>query len=100
MRYVKPTQVKFPFKRSLLPQPEEYFQSQGLKITGGGTWKNALCPFHNDTNPSLRVHLDTGGFRCMACGVKGGDILAFHMQRYGVRFAEAVRQLGAWEVKP
>lgn len=100
MRYAKPARGKFPFKRNLLPPPAKYFQSQGLKISGGGAWKNALCPFHNDTKPSLRVRLDTGGFRCMVCGAKGGDVLAFHMRRHGLRFQEAVRQLGAWEVKP
>lgn len=88
----------FHFKRDLLPRPAEYFRSQGLLLTGAGEWKNARCPFHNDTKPSLRVRLDTGGFRCMVCGVKGGDVLAFHMQRYGLRFHEAAKQLGAWEV--
>jgi len=33
----------------------------------------------------------------MACGAKGGDILAFHMERYGFNFVEAVKALGAWE---
>jgi hypothetical protein len=33
-----------------------------------------LCPFHNDTNPSLRVHRDTGVFRCLAC-LKTGSIV-------------------------
>jgi hypothetical protein len=43
------------------------------------------------------VQLDTGGFRCMACGAHGGDVLAFHMQRYGLAFIEAAKALGAWE---
>ena len=33
----------------------------------------------------------------MTCGAKGGDVLAFHMQRHGLRFIEAARALGAWE---
>src|SRR5689334_9288677 len=77
--YAKRRPGKFSFNRNLLPQPAEYFKSQGLSLTGGGEWKNALCPFHNDTKPSLRVRLDTGGFRCMVCRAKGGDVLAFHM---------------------
>lgn len=98
MKYTNTKRTQFSFKRNLLPSPTEYFKSQGLKFTGGGEWKSALCPFHEDTKPSLRVRLGTGGFRCMVCGVKGGDVLAFHMQRHGLRFHEAARQLGACEV--
>ena len=85
------------FNRSLLPRPGEYYQKQGLKLTGGGEWKSAICPFHEDKNPSLRLRLDTGGFRCMACGAHGGDVLSFHMQRYNLNFINAARTLGALE---
>ncbi len=84
------------FNRSALQRPANYFKEQGLKLTGGGEWKNALCPFHDDSKPSLRIRLGTGGFKCMACGKRGGDVLSFHMQRYGMGFVEAARQLGAW----
>lgn len=96
MRHVQLTR-QLPFRRDLLPTPVEYYRSQGLKLTGRGEWKNALCPFHNDTRPSLRIRLDSGGFRCMVCGAHGGDVLAFHMQRYGLSFRQAAQQLGAWE---
>ncbi len=86
----------FGFNRALLPHPSDYFMSQGLILTGGGEWKSATCPFHNDTRPSLRVRLDTGAFCCMVCGAKGGDVLAFHMQRHGLRFIDAARALGVW----
>jgi hypothetical protein len=36
----------------------------------------------------------------MACGARGGDVLAFHMQRYELRFIDAAKALGAWEVSP
>ena len=84
------------FHKSTLQHPANYYKEQGLKLTGGGEWKNAICPFHQDTHPSLRVRLDTGGFKCMACGAHGGDVLAFHMQRYGLGFIAAAKQLGAW----
>lgn len=84
------------FRHSLLPKPVGYFAAHGIKLFGTGIWKSALCPFHNDNTPSLRINIETGGFRCMACGQHGGDILAFHMQHYGLRFNEAARQLGAW----
>ena len=85
------------FNRNLLPRPGEYYRKQGLKLIGGGEWKSAICPFHEDKNPSLRLRLDSGGFRCMACGVHGGDVLAFHMQLYKLKFISAARALGALE---
>ena len=86
------------FNRSNLQPSANYYKEQGLKLTGGGEWKNALCPFHSDQKPSLRVRLDSGGFKCMACGKHGGDVLSFHMQRYGLSFKQAAKDLGAWEV--
>ena len=87
---------KFGFDRSLLPNPSKYYSEQGLKLTGDGEWRKALCPFHKETRPSLGVRLESGSFRCMACGASGGDVLAFHMLRYGMGFKEAAKSLGAW----
>lgn len=85
------------FRRERLPDPYTYFTAQGLKVTGGLEWKSARCPFHNDTKPSLRLRIDSGGFRCMVCGAHGGDVLAFHMLRYKLPFRAAAIELGAWE---
>lgn len=85
------------FHRESLPCPVDYFLGEGLKFVGCGKWKSACCPFHADTKPSLRLRLDSGAFRCMVCGAHGGDVLAFHRLRYGLRFVEAARALGAWE---
>lgn len=86
------------FDKNLLPTPSMYYHQQGLHLSGGGEWKSALCPFHDDTHPSLRVRIDNGGFKCMACGAHGGDVLAFHMQRYHLPFVQAAKDLGAWRV--
>jgi len=100
MKRANPTrgQVRtaFAFRRDRLPHPFAYYRDQGLKLKGGGEWKSAICPFHQDRKPSLRVRLDTGGFRCMVCGAHGGDVLAFHMLRHGLRFVDAARALGTW----
>ena len=87
---------KYDFDRNLLPNPSKYYSEQGLKLTGDGEWRKALCPFHKETRPSLGVRLESGSFRCMACGASGGDVLAFHMLRYGMGFKEAAKSLGAW----
>lgn len=84
------------FDRSRLPDVSNYYESQGLALKGKGAWLNAVCPFHADTKPSLRVRLETGAFSCMACGAHGGDVLAFHMQRHGLNFKAACQALGAW----
>lgn len=41
------------FNRGRLPLPNDYYRNQGLKLTGGGEWKSAICPFHADKKPSL-----------------------------------------------
>ncbi|MFO1348977.1 MAG: CHC2 zinc finger domain-containing protein [Pseudomonadales bacterium] len=84
------------FNRQHLPQPADYFKNQGVAFKGGGEWKDAICPFHNDTKPSLRLRLDTGAFRCMVCGAHGGDVLAFHRLKTGLGFIDAAKALGAW----
>lgn len=87
---------KSSFNRALLPCPADYFRSQALTLVGTGRWLSARCPFHPDGHPSLRVSIDTGAFRCMACGAHGGDVVAFHMLRHKLPFVEAAKALGAW----
>lgn len=60
-----------------------------------------LCPFHDDRRRgNFRVNLDTGGFRCFACGAKGSDIIAFVQMRHGLNFRDALRELAdAWGIK-
>ena len=84
------------FAPDSLPDPVRYFEENGLKLIGRGPWRSAICPFHGDTTPSLRVNMERGAFRCMACGAHGGDVLAFHRSRYGLSFVQAARDLGAW----
>jgi hypothetical protein len=88
---------RFAFNRERLPHPADFYKNEGIKLLGTGGWRKALCPFHADTNPSLRVFFESGAFRCMACGARGGDVLAFFMQRHGVPFIAAAKALGAWE---
>lgn len=89
------------FVRALLPNAFEYFKSQNIDLKGNGAWRDAICPFHADSRPSLRVHTDKGAYRCMVCGAHGGDVLAFHQHRHGLNFVDACKQLGAWvEVRP
>jgi len=86
------------FSKDLLPSPEYYYSDQGLVLLGSGVWRSAVCPFHDDNKPSLRISTETGGFCCMACGEKGGDVLDFHRRKYQLSFIQAAKALGAWGV--
>ena len=52
----------------------------------------ALCPFHNDTHPSLLISPDKGIAYCFACQT-GGDIFSFYQAIEGVDFRQALRDL-------
>lgn len=54
-----------------------------------------LCCFHADTNPSLSVNIETGLYRCFACGAKG-DVFTFHQEATGVDFSTALKELAAF----
>lgn len=84
------------FSRKDLTQPIPYYESQGIILKGGGHWRDAICPFHLDSKPSLRINVEKGAYRCMVCGARGGDVLAFHMHKHSLHFVEACKQLGAW----
>lgn len=85
------------FVRERLPDPASYYESEGVELRGRGPWRDAVCPFHQDSRPSMRVHVETGAFRCMSCGAAGGDVLSFHRRRHALGFVEACRALGCWE---
>jgi DNA primase len=53
----------------------------------GGIFK-AVCPFHNDTRPSLQVDPKWQNFRCWACGKKG-DVFTFVSEFEKITFREA-----------
>ncbi|MGY8769087.1 MAG: DNA primase [Pirellulales bacterium] len=52
----------------------------------------ALCPWHNDSKPSLQVNAERQSWRCWVCGI-GGDVFSFVMRREGVDFREALELL-------
>ena len=81
--------------RENLPDPVAYFESEGLKLTGKGKWRTTECRFHGGSD-SMRVNVRTGGWICMSCNAKGGDVLAHFMAEHGVDFIAAAQALGCW----
>lgn len=52
----------------------------------------SICPFHNDSKPSLSIVDDKGFYHCFACGAHG-DVFKFLMENDGLNFMEAVEQV-------
>ncbi len=83
------------FARDRLPDWADYADRMGLVLTGSGRWRTTRCDFHGGRD-SLRVNTESGGWICMACGAKGGDVLAHYMLLSGSDFRQGARDLGAW----
>jgi phage/plasmid primase-like uncharacterized protein len=81
--------------KSRLPAARDYYAPLKPRRANSEGWAMARCVFHDDHNPSLSLNIKTGAFRCLACGVGGGDVLAFHMRKHSMSFIEAARDLGA-----
>jgi len=59
-----------------------------LKRVGNGKYLG-LCPFHNDSNPSMHVNPHMGIYKCFACGA-GGNVFKFVMEHEKVNFPTAI----------
>ena len=57
----------------------------------------ALCPFHNDKNPSLHFDLKKNRYKCFACGASG-NVIDLVMRYNNMEFKEAINWIGNKEV--
>lgn len=60
-----------------------------ISLTPKGKNFFAICPFHEDHNPSMSVSPDKQIYRCFVCG-NTGNVFTFVEKFLGVSFAEAV----------
>ncbi len=51
-----------------------------------------VCPFHNDTNPSMSVSRDKQIYKCFSCGASG-NVFTFLMDYEHIDFKEALKIL-------
>ncbi|MBN2023470.1 MAG: DNA primase [Pirellulales bacterium] len=63
-----------------------------LQIQRKGRGYVALCPWHDDTRPSLQINPERQSWKCWVCDV-GGDVFSFVMKIEGVEFREALEML-------
>lgn len=70
-----------------------YYTSELPSIkSNGSNMAQALCPWHNDTKPSLTINLSTGQFKCFGCDSKG-SVFDFYMKRHSVDYKTAFNAL-------
>ncbi len=84
------------FYRKLLPEPLDFYARHLQTLKRNGKWAKAICSFHEDHNPSMSINVETGAYRCFACGARGGGVVDFYMQLHDVDFKTAAKALGAW----
>ena len=62
-----------------------------LAVKPAGKIFKSLCPFHNDSRPSLDVDPQRQRYKCWSCGAHG-DVFSFvmHMEKVGFKEARAI----------
>ncbi|MBI3265944.1 MAG: toprim domain-containing protein [Chlamydiae bacterium] len=73
----------------------EYLSNLGISFKKSGNGWVALCPLHEETNPSFNVKQVEGGiwlWNCFGCGL-GGSVIDYVMKKEGVETGEAIRRL-------
>ena len=65
--------------------------SSYIPLSPTGRNFKGICPFHNDSNPSMMVSPDKQIYKCFSCGASG-NVFTFIMNYEKVSFIEAVRK--------
>lgn len=66
--------------------------SHYITLNKRGATLEAICPFHADTKPSLKVNDGKGMYKCFACGA-GGDAITFVKEYKKLEFVDALREI-------
>src|SRR3712207_5293954 len=71
----------------------ELIQANGVELRKAGRNFTGFCPFHpNARTPAFYVFPDTQSYYCFSCH-KAGDAFTFLMERQGLAFGEALKEL-------
>ncbi len=60
-----------------------------MPLNKKGQNHEGLCPFHSDSNPSMKVNDNKGLFKCFVCGV-AGDHISFVQKLKNIDFIDSV----------
>lgn len=66
--------------------------SNYIPLTKKGSDYKGVCPFHNDTDPSLSVSPTKKVFKCFSCGT-AGNVIGFIQKFKNVSFIEALKEV-------
>lgn len=70
----------------------DILSSEGVEFRRIGREVVTLCPWHQDTHPSLTVNDDKNLCFCFACG-GGSDGIAYIRQKFALSFSDAVERI-------
>ncbi len=79
-------------KERIKESPISLVISHYISLNKRGTNLEAICPFHADTKPSLKVNDNKGMYKCFACGA-AGDAITFVMNHKNLEFVDALREI-------
>lgn len=79
-------------KDRIKESPVSMVISHYITLNKRGATLEAICPFHSDTKPSLKVNDAKGMYKCFACGA-GGDAITFVKEYKKVEFVDALREI-------
>lgn len=74
--------------KSALTMPD-VCQKYGIEVNRQGF---AICPFHCEDTPSLKIYEGRRGFYCYGCG-KSGDVITFTQELFSLSFVDALKKL-------
>lgn len=67
----------------------EVAERYGLQIN---RMSKAICPFHNDSKPSMHIYGGKRGWYCFVCN-QGGDVIDFVQRYFNLSFRDAALKL-------
>ena len=63
-----------------------------IAINRKGQNYEAVCPFHSDSHPSLKINDNKGIYKCFACGA-AGDGIKFVQDKLNLSFIDAIKEI-------
>ena len=75
------------------------FNHFGIELKKKGKNYTGICPWHDDTNPSLSVDREKGLYNCFGCG-ESGDAFTVVEKMKGYDFKESLKFLKDWSKSP